>query len=77
VVKRVQLTREMNIQLPRLELLAQRLQLDRYCYSSFYFTRVVILVYFMLCSFERKIILLLIGKIVSPVVRTLMDTLVS
>ena len=50
------MTRDHGIQLPRLELLAERLGLD---------------------SFEKKIILLLIGKTVSPIVRTLMDTLVD
>lgn len=56
VNKRVILTKEANIQLPRLELLSERLKLD---------------------NFEKKIILLLIGKTVSPVVRTLMDTLID
>lgn len=53
---RVLVTREKGLQLPRLELLAERLGLD---------------------SFEKTIILLLIGKTVSPIVRTLMDTLVD
>ena len=54
--RRVQLTKDQGIPLPRLELLAERLHLD---------------------AFEKQIILLLIGKTVSPVVRTLMDTLVD
>lgn len=47
-------TKERGIQLPRLEELTQRFQLD---------------------TFEKRIILLLIGKTVSPIVKALMETL--
>lgn len=52
--RRVEMTKRLELAIPRLENLCERLQLD---------------------MFEKKIVLLLIGKTVSPVVRTLIETL--
>lgn len=54
VSRRLAVTRDQGVPLPRLEVLAERLGLD---------------------AFEKKVILLIIGKTVSPVVKTLLDTL--